>query len=431
MSDSPYSNTPQDELANAKRPRQAAIAFILITVILDVLSLGLIIPVLQKLIKELVGGNETNASFYIGLFGTLWALMQFFCSPIIGALSDRYGRRPVLLVSTFGLGLDFILLAVAPNLAWLLVGRIITGMTAASFSTAQAYLADVSTPENRTAAYGMFGAAFGVGFVLGPIVGGLLGNIDLRLPFWVSAALTIANGFYGYFVLPESLPPEKRSPFRWSRANPLGSLRLLRSKTGLLPMALILFFYQLAHLSFQNVFVLYTDTHFQWSPKQVGLALGTVGILNFVVQGGLIRPATKRFGERILVFVGLLGGIIGFTAYAFAKDASTFYYCTIIFALMGFFQASINGVMSTRLGPSEQGRLSGANSSMMGIAGLIGPSLYASVFAWSVQPGRSSFWQGTPFALAASILFVGLILAFFVVPSRATIPSEKSGLEST
>jgi DHA1 family tetracycline resistance protein-like MFS transporter len=417
--------TPHDHLADppspaVRGPRQAAIAFILITVILDVLSLGLIIPVLQKLIQELVGGDETQAWYYVGWFGTLWALMQFFFSPISGALSDRFGRRPVLLVSTFGLGLDFVLLALAPNLAWLLVGRIITGMTAASFSTAQAYLADVSTPENRTAAYGMFGAAFGLGFILGPIVGGLLGDIDLRLPFWVSAALTLTNGIYGFFVLPESLPPEKRSPFRWSRANPLGSLRLLLSVQGLLPMAVILFFYQLSHLAFQNVFVLYTGKHFLWTPKQVGLALGTVGILNFIVQGGLIRPAIKRFGERILVFVGLLGGIAGFTSYAIARDGTTFYYCTILFALMGFFQASINGVMSTRLGPKEQGRLSGANSSMMGIAGLIGPSLYATVSAWSVQPGRSEFWQGTPFAMAAGILMIALVIAFFVVPKRST-----------
>jgi MFS transporter, DHA1 family, tetracycline resistance protein len=410
-----------------KGPRQAAIAFILITVILDVLSLGLIIPVLQKLIKELVGGNERDASFYIGLFGTLWALMQFFCSPIIGALSDKFGRRPVLLVSAFGLGLDFVLLAIAPNLWWLLVGRIITGITAASFSTAQAYLADVTAPEKRTAAFGLFGAAFGIGFVLGPVVGGLLGNIDLRLPFWVSAGLTMTNWLYGFFVLPESLPKEKRSPFRWARANPLGSLRLLLSVKGLLPMALILLFYQLAHLAFQNVFVLYTDTHFGWTPKQVGLALGTVGILNMIVQGGLVRPANKTFGERVLVFVGLIGGILGFAAYAVAGDGNSFFYSTVLFALMGFFQSSINGVMSARIGPLDQGRLTGANSSIMGLAGLIGPSMYASVFAWSVAPGRDSFWRGTPFAVACLMMVVAIVIAFFVVPARA-VSTAKSDL---
>ena len=398
------------------KPRKAAIAFIMVTVILDVLSLGLIIPVLQKLIKELVGGDDSTASYYVGLFGTLWAFMQFFCSPIIGALSDRFGRRPVLLTSAFGLGLDFILLAVAPNLAWLLIGRIITGMTAASFSTAQAYLADVSTPENRTAAFGLFGAAFGLGFVLGPIVGGMLGYIDLRLPFWVSAALTLLNAMYGYFVLPESLPPDKRSPFSWKRANPVGSLLLLWSQPGLLPMAITLFLYQLAHLAFQNVFVLYTDTYFQWSTLDVGLALGSVGILNFIVQGGLIRPATKRFGERPLVFLGLIGGSIGFLAYAFARDGKTFYLCTVIFALMGFFQASIQGLMSKKLGPTVQGRLSGATSSLNGIAGMTGPAMYAFVYTWS--KGQSTAYQGAPFAVASAILGLALVLAIIFVPKR-------------
>lgn len=412
-SNSPTSNSP------TKGPRRAAIAFILITVVLDVLSLGLIIPVLQKLIKELVGGDERVASYYIGLFGTLWALMQFFCSPIIGALSDKFGRRPILLVSAFGLGLDFILLAIAPNLWWLLVGRIITGITAASFSTAQAYLADVTPVERRTAAFGLFGAAFGVGFVLGPIMGGLLGEISLRLPFWVSAALTIANWMYGYFILPESLPKEKRRPFSWARANPLGSLRLLLSAKGLLPMALILLSYQLAHLAFQNVFVIYTDTYFGWKPYQVGLALGTVGILNMIVQGGLVRPAVKRFGERILVFVGLTGGILGFAAYSAARDGSTFFYSTIFFALMGFFQSSLSGVMSSKIGPLDQGRLSGANSSIMGLAGLIGPGMYALVFRWSRAPERSDFWQGAPFAVACLCLVFAMLLAFLVVPKRA------------
>ena len=425
MPDNPFSNKPSNEPANTKRPRQAAIAFILITVVLDVLSLGLIIPVLQKLITELVGGNERSASYYVGLFGTLWALMQFFSSPIIGALSDQFGRRPILLVSAFGLGLDFILLALAPTLWWLLVGRVITGITAASFSTAQAYLADVTPVEKRTAAFGLFGAAFGVGFVLGPIVGGLLGEIDLRLPFWVSAALTLTNWLYGFFVLPESLPPEKRSPFSWARANPLGSLRLLLSAKGLLPMATILFFYQLAHLSFQNVFVLYTGHYFQWTPKQVGLTLGTVGILNMIVQGGLVRPANKTFGERVLVFVGLTGGIIGFAAYAIAGNGNTFYYSTILFALMGFFQSAINGVMSSRIGPLDQGRLSGANSSIIGLSGMIGPSLYAAVFYWSAAPERDPKWHGASFVLACLMLIIAIVIEFFVVPKRVTAPVKK------
>ncbi len=415
------SDTNQNPYANesdavAKGPRKAAIAFIMISVVLNVLSLGLIIPVIQALFTELVGGSEAEASFYYGLFGTLWALMQFFFSPFLGALSDRFGRRPVLLISLFTLGLDFILLALAPNLTWLLIGRIINGMTAANFSTAQAYIADITPPEKRTAAFGMLGAAFGLGFILGPVVGGLLTDISIRLPFWASAVMTLANWLYGYFVLPESLPLEKRSPFRWSKANPLGSLQLLRSKKGLLPIGIVLFCYQLAHLAFQNVFAFYTMAHFLWTPKQIGLTLGTVGVLSFIVQGGLIRPAAKWFGERVLVFIALLGGIVGFIGYAVARDAHSFFNCTFIFALMGFFQASINSVMSNRLGPTEQGRLSGANSSIIGLAGIIGPFAYSEIFIRSMRPES---YQGTPFLVPAFLLMIGLIIAYFYVPKRA------------
>jgi MFS transporter, DHA1 family, tetracycline resistance protein len=382
--------------------RKAALAFILVTIILDVLSLGITIPVGAKLIKQMVDGDQTRAAWFVGLFGTTWAFMQFFSSPIMGALSDRFGRRPVLLLSAFGLGIDYILLALAPNLAWLFVGRILTGVTAASFSTAQAYMADVTKPEHRSAAYGMFGAAFGLGFVLGPALGGWLMDFDLRLPFWVSAALTIAN----------------RSPFRWSKANPIGSLKLLRSQPGLLPMAITLFLYQLSHQVFQNVFVLYTDSRFGWSGSMVGGALATVGILNFIVQGALIRPANKRFGERVLVFVGLLGGIAGFAAYAIVDTGNMFFASTIVFALMGFFNASIQGVMSKQLGPSQQGQLSGANSSLNGISGMIGPFLFTSVYGFTNNVNSKNYWPGAPFWLASAILLVALLLAIASVPKR-------------
>lgn len=399
--------------------RKAALAFILVTIILDVLSLGLIIPVGAKLIKQLVNGDESTAAWYVGLFGTTWAFMQFFSSPIMGALSDRFGRRPVLLISAFGLGLDYILLALAPNLAWLFVGRIITGITAASFSTAQAYMADVTEPENRSAAYGLFGAAFGLGFILGPALGGWLMDFDLRLPFWISAGLTLTNAFYGYFVLPESLPPDKRSKFTWAKANPLGSLKLLLSKSGLLPMALTLFLYQLSHQVFQNVFVLYTDARFHWSGAAVGGTLATVGILNFIVQGGLIRPFNKRFGERVLVFVGLMGGIAGFTFYGIVDNGSAFFASTLLFAFMGFFNASIQGVMSKQLGPGEQGQLSGANSSLNGISGMIGPYLFTTIFAMTIKPDSPNYWPGAPFFLAAAILSLALVLAAIYVPKRS------------
>ncbi len=404
--------------------RKAAIAFILVTVLLDVLSLGLVIPVLSPLIKKLVNGDEPLTLWYIGLFGTIWAFMQFICSPIMGALSDRFGRRPILLTSAFGLGFDYILLALAPNLSWLILGRVITGITAASFSTAQAYLADITTPENRSAAYGMFGAAFGLGFVLGPLTGGLLAEIDLRFPFWVSAALTLTNACYGYFILPESLPPEKRMKFSWARANPFGSLRLLLSKTGLLPMAMTLFLYQLSHQVFQTFFVIYTINRFEWKMWMVGGSLAVVGILNAFVQGGLIRPAKKRYGERVLVLVGLSGAIVGFVLYSFAWTGGIFFACTFVFALMGFFNASITGIMSKQLGPSEQGQLSGANSSLNGIAGMIGPSLFTGVASWTSLPNRPTYFPGAPFALAAAILVVALTLAIKFVPNAQAHAQE-------
>ncbi len=405
--------------------RKAAIAFILVTVILDVLSLGIVIPVLPNLLRQMLDDDQQQTSFYQGLFGTIWATMQFIVSPIMGALSDRYGRRPILLLSAFGLGLDYILMALAPNLTWLLVGRVLSGITAASFSTASAYIADTSSPENRSAAFGMFGAAFGLGFILGPALGGWLGSYNLQLPFWVSAALTLTNACYGFFILPESLPVEKRSKFQWSRANPVGSLRLLQSAPGLLPLAMTVFAYQLAHQVFQSVFVLYTGFRFHWTPDIVGFTLATVGILNFVVQGILIRPAIKVIGERRLVFLGLTGGIVGFASYAIASNEWQFFFCTIIFALMGFFNASIQGIMSRKISPSQQGQLSGANSAIAGIAGMIGPTLFTGVYMLTSHPDHP-WMQGAPFALASTILSVGLVVAIVYVPKGHAVVAEAS-----
>lgn len=403
---------------------KAGLAFILITVLLDVLSLGLVIPITAKLIKQLAGGDASDAASYVGWFGAVWAFMQFFSSPLMGALSDRFGRRPVLLLSAFGLGIDYIILALAPNLTWLFIGRILTGITAASFSTASAYIADVTPPEKRSAAYGIYGAIFGLGFVLGPAMGGYLGDIDLRLPFWVSAALTFANACYGFFVLPESLPKEIRKPFRWSRANPMGSFYLLRSTPGLLPMAVSLFTYYLAHTVFSSVFVLYTDSRFKWTPGQVGQTLAIVGILNVIVQGALIRPMMRALGERRMVFIGLVGGMLGFTAYGLASSGEAFMASTIIFCTLGFFSASIQGLMSKKIDPSTQGQLSGANSSLNGIAGMVGPILFTSVFKRTIDPNGGLDLRGAPFFLAALILGLGLLSAAIAIPSHPIKPTE-------
>ena len=272
------------------KPRGAAVAFIFVTIVLDMLTFGMIVPVLPKLVVEFSGGDTAHGAAVYGLFGTGWALMQFLFSPIQGALSDRFGRRPVVLLSNVGLGLDCLLMAWAPSLAWLFAGRLISGVTAASVSTANAYIADVTPPDKRAAAYGLLGAAFGIGFILGPAIGGVLGTIDPRLPFKVAAVVCLANALYGYFVLPESLPPEKRSAFSWRRASPAGSLALLRGHPEVFGLASATFFYNIAHAALPSIFVLYTSYRFGWNERDVGLTLAAVGLCSMIVQGGLIRP---------------------------------------------------------------------------------------------------------------------------------------------
>src|SRR6266478_3602272 len=279
------------------KTRKAAVAFIFVTVTLDMLAIGLIAPVLPKLILDFLGGNMKVAADWNGIFGTVFAAMQFFFSPVLGVLSDRFGRRPVILLSNLGLGLDYIVMALAPTIGWLFVGRVISGITAASITTGTAYVADVVPPEKRAGAFGMIGAAFGVGFVLGPALGGLLGNSDPRLPFWVAGGLSLANAIYGYFVLPESLPPEKRKAFTLRRANPVGSLLLLRSHPELFRLATIQFIGYVAHEVF-NVWALYTMFRYAWREGTIGISLATVGVCSGVVSAGLVGPIVARIGER-------------------------------------------------------------------------------------------------------------------------------------
>src|SRR5579863_7569109 len=270
------------EVSRAASPsRRAAVAFIFVTILLDMLALGLIMPILPKLVESFVDNDTARAARIFGLFGTAWALMQFFSSPILGALSDRFGRRPVVLLSNFGLGLDYVLMAMAPSLIWLFVGRVISGITSASVSTAFAYIADITPAERRAAVFGKVGAAFGTGFIIGPAVGGLLGDVDPRLPFWVAAGLSFANTMYGLLILPESLPRDRRAPFRWKSANPVGALRLLRSDRIL---SLANFFAQIAHVALPSTFVLYATYRYGWTTTTVGLTLAMVGICAMVAQ---------------------------------------------------------------------------------------------------------------------------------------------------
>ena len=413
------------ESKSETKTRSAALIFIFITVVVDVLALGIVIPVLPKLVEGFLGGDTAKAAEYFGLFGTVWALMQFFFSPVLGTLSDRFGRRPVILLSCLGLGLDYILMALAPTLWWLFAGRVISGITAASYATAGAYIADVTPPEKRAASFGIIGAAWGVGFVMGPALGGVLGVVNPRLPFWVAAGLTLLNAFYGLFVLPESLPPKGRKAFAWRRANPIGSLILLRSHRELLGLSSVNFLYFLAHQVLPSVFVLYTSFRYGWNERTMGLSLAIVGVLNIIVQAGLVKTIVARFGERLSLFTGLFCGGIGFAIFGLAPTGIVFLCALPIFAFMGLFGPAAQGLMTRHVGPSEQGQLQGANSSMMGITGLIGPGLFTLTFASFIGTHREWGIPGAPFLLAAALLVSALVLALRVTRPQAELKLQE------
>lgn len=392
--------------------RRATVIFIFITVVLDLLAFSIIIPVLPRLVTDFAGGDAAHGARVFGIFGTAWALMQFFASPILGALSDRFGRRPVILLSCLGLGLDFILMALAPNLMWLFVGRVISGITASNFSTAGAYIADVTPPEGRAKAFGLLGVAFGLGFIVGPALGGLLGSISPHLPFWVAAVLALLNAAYGYFVLPESLPPERRSSFLWSKANPLGALRLLRSHVELSALATINFLGQLAQVVYPTCMVLYMGYRFGWNAQQVGYTLALVGICSAVVQGGLVGPVIKRYGERSMLLFSLLMSVAGFLIFGLAPTGVLFLCGIPVMAMAGFANPAVQSLMTQRVQGNEQGALQGANAALVGIAGLIGPTLYSLTYAHFIDPQTALHLPGAPFLLAAALLALGALIAW-------------------
>lgn len=387
-----------------------ALSFIFVTILLDVIGFGLIIPVLPKLIESFEGGDTAAAARIFGIFGTTWAAIQLVASPILGSLSDRFGRRPVLLVSMLGLGLDYVLMALAPSTAWLFVGRLLNAATAASFSTASAYVADVTPPEKRAAAFGMTGVAFGVGFILGPALGGLLGQFGPRVPFWAAAGVTLLNAAWGLFVLPESLPPERRSAFSLKRANPFASLTLYRSAPGLLTLAAVFALYQVSHHVLPSTFVLYTGERFGWEEGEVGLTLALVGIVSIVVQGGLVRPVIGRLGERGALLLALASGAVGMAVYGLASTPAWFLLGVPAFAATGFFTPALQSRMTRAVGPESQGRLQGANGAVMGLSGLIGPLLFTQALATGIShgvPGLAFFVSAALFVVAAVVVGLG------------------------
>ena len=391
--------------------RNGAAAFIFVTILLDMFALGVIIPVLPKLVESFVDNDTATAARIFGLFGTAWALMQFLFSPILGALSDRFGRRPVVLLSNFGLALDYVLMALAPSLIWLFIGRVISGITSASISTAFAYIADVTPPDKRAAVFGKIGAAFGAGFILGPAVGGLLGGMDPRLPFWVAAALSFANALYGLLILPESLPPERRSPFHWKSANPLGALHLLRSNRVLAGLSISNFFGQVAHVVLPSTFVLYATYRYGWDTKTVGLTLAIVGVCAMVVQGAGVGPIVKRLGERWALLLGLGCGGLGFLIYGVAPTGALFWVGVPVMSLWGVAGAAIQALSTQLVAPEQQGQLQGATNSVNSIAQLVGPFLFTLTFAYFISEEAPLKMPGAPFVLAAALLVLALVVA--------------------
>jgi MFS transporter, DHA1 family, tetracycline resistance protein len=391
--------------------RGAAVIFIFVTILLDTLALGVIIPILPKLIESFVNNDTANAARIFGLFGTAWALMQFLFSPILGGLSDRFGRRPVVLLSNFGLAADYVLMALAPSLIWLFVGRVISGITSASISTAFAYITDVTPPEKRATVFGKIGVAFGAGFILGPALGGLLGGFDPRLPFWVAAGLSFANAMYGLLILPESLPPQRRSPFRWKSANPIGALHLLRSSRVLAGLSLANFFAQLAHVVLPSTFVLYATYRYGWDTTTVGATLALVGICAMVVQGTTIGPIVKRFGERRALMFGLACGAAGFFIFGAAPSGPLFWVGIPVMALWGIAGAATQALTTQLVAADKQGQLQGATNSVQSVSQLIGPFLFTLTFAWFIGASAPFKLPGAPFYLASALLLLALVIA--------------------
>ena len=425
--------------AGAPPGRRAAFGFIFALAILNSISFGIMIPILPNLIKQFTGGDTATASEWNVVFAVTWGVMQFIIGPILGMLSDRYGRRPVLLLSLLGLGVDFLFMALAPSLGWLLVGRVLNGMTAASFSTANAYVADITPPQDRARTFGIMGSAFSFGFLIGPALGGFLGDLSmkmpdlviagftfsmhLRLPFLVAAGLTLVNFVYGLLVLPESLPVERRAQrFDWKKANPVGSLKLLRSHVDLLGLATVGFLFQLAHTVLPSIFVLYTGYRYHWAPSKMGLTMALTGILGIIVQILLVGPVVKRIGEKGALLVGAMFGFLGFAIYGAAPTGALYLIGTPVFALMGFLQPGLMGLMSRRVAQGEQGQLQGANQSLQGIASMVGPLIFGLTFAWAVHHDATLHQPGLPIFLAAGLLLAAFLIGLTV--ARPAKPAE-------
>jgi DHA1 family tetracycline resistance protein-like MFS transporter len=392
-------------------PKKAAIIFIFITMLLDTIGIGLIIPVFPKLIEQLIHGNISQASQWSGWLTFVYAIMQFVFAPIIGNLSDKFGRRPVLLLSLFGFGIDYIFLALAPTIWWLFIGRMIAGIFGASFTTATAYIADISTEKNRAQNFGMIGAAFGLGFVIGPALGGLLGQVGPRIPFIAAAGLTLINVLYGYFVLPESLDKQHRRPFEWKRSNPLGSLLQLKKYKGVGGLIVSLLFIYIAGHALQSTWTFINIERFNWNSFLIGISLTTAGLMIAIVQGGLIRYINPKVGNEKSIYIGLAFYSVGLLLFAFANQSWMMFAFLVPYCLGGIAGPALQAIISQNVPSNEQGELQGALTSLMSVTSIIGPLMMTYLFAWFTRPNASFKFSGAPFLAAAILMIFSAFLA--------------------
>lgn len=394
-----------------KNSRPAALGFIFVTLLVDTIGLAIIIPVFPKLIETLIHGSVSEASRWSGLLLVAYAVMQFLCAPLIGNLSDKYGRRPVLLFSLLGFGIDYLFLAFAPTIGWLFVGRVIAGITGASFTTAAAYIADVSPPEKRAQNFGMIGVAFGLGFIIGPVIGGVLGRMDVHYPFYAAAALALLNAAYGFFILPESLPEEHRRPLDWRRCNPLGTLLQLRKYPSVIGLAVSLFMLYFAAHAVQSVWTFYTMLKFHWNEDMIGYSLGFIGLLIALVQGGLIRVTTPRLGFERSVWIGLLLYATGMVLFGLATQSWMMFAFMVPYALGGIAGPALQGIMTNEVPSNEQGELQGGLTSLISLSTIFGPWFMTWVFYFCTRSGAPLYLPGAPYYCAAALLLGSALLA--------------------
>lgn len=396
-----------------KNPKQAAIGFIFITMLIDITGWGIIIPVIPKLIKELIHGDISEAAKIGGWLTFAYAFTQFIFAPLIGNLSDKYGRRPIILISLFAFSMDYLLLAIAPTITWLFVGRIIAGLTGASITTASAYIADVSTPENRAKNFGMIGAAFGLGFIIGPVIGGLLGQYGARVPFYAAAVLCLLNFLYGFFILPESLDKENRRAFNIKRANPIGALLHVKKYPRLIGLVFAIFLLYVASHAVHSNWSFFTMYRFNWDEKMVGISLGVIGLLVGIVQGGLIRWINPKLGNEKSIYVGMALYTIGMFLFATATESWMMFVFLIPYCLGGIAGPAMQAVISEQVPSNEQGEIQGTLSSLMSASAIIGPPMMSTVFYFFTHNEAPFLFPGAPFVLGGFLMLLSTIIAYF------------------